>query len=87
MSNKDRIIAKRIKGNTWKYEFPTGKMGIKFDSIIDVLENYFNDTKYGGDFIISPREGTICTVKKEQKPLPPPPPPEEKIYSIFKQGK
>lgn len=65
------VIANRVKGkgDTWTlvkvpHDFK------EYPSLTEVLEQFYQNTKYDGDFILSPLKGKIY-IKGETQPEPP----------------
>lgn len=78
IKEKEEIIANRIPpGDRWRLVSDLNK--IIYNNIIDVLEAYYNETKYNKKFIINAKEGTISIVKEEKIEIVP----EIKKFNIY----
>ncbi len=83
----NHLIAVRVpKGDRWKLvDDPTEKV---FESLTDVLEAYFNVSKFKGAYRLDPLDSKLYAIQTHEEEIPDEEPREYGIYGEinFKQG-
>jgi hypothetical protein len=76
---QNELIAIRVPpGDKWR--LVDDEKNIIHPSLMDVLESYFSDTKFMGDFRFSPRDGKLYAIKIREEVVMPKPTRKYNIY-------